>query len=200
MADGSSKPISKIKVGDQVEAADPRTGKFEGAREVTKVWLNHDSDLVDVTVDDRRGHVATLHTAAGHLFWDATLGMWIDANDLMAGDPLAGPGVQGAHVDAVTPVTGPAERYNLTVADLHTYYVIAGDTTILVHNDGGDSSTDTGTDVDDNGVGTIFGTVRTGSRYIQTTTCLLMGICSVLGPLAMVYRSARMGSCSRTSN
>jgi hypothetical protein len=31
-----------------------------------------------------------------------------------------------------------AQVYNLTVADLHTYYVVAGDTPVLVHNCGPD--------------------------------------------------------------
>jgi hypothetical protein len=28
--------------------------------------------------------------------------------------------------------------YNLTINHIHTYYVIAGNTPVLVHNDGGD--------------------------------------------------------------
>ncbi|MDF3144432.1 MULTISPECIES: hypothetical protein [unclassified Streptomyces] len=31
----------------------------------------------------------------------------------------------------------PATVYNLTVADLHSYYVLAGSTTLLAHNDEG---------------------------------------------------------------
>lgn len=31
---------------------------------------------------------------------------------------------------------GAHDMYNLTVADLHTYYVLAGDTPVLVHNVG----------------------------------------------------------------
>jgi hypothetical protein len=31
-----------------------------------------------------------------------------------------------------------APAYNLTIDDLHTYYVLAGNTPVLVHNDGGD--------------------------------------------------------------
>ncbi|MDT5036218.1 MAG: Pretoxin domain, partial [Micromonosporaceae bacterium] len=33
---------------------------------------------------------------------------------------------------------GLGRMLNLTVAYLHTYYVLAGNTPVLVHNDGGD--------------------------------------------------------------
>ncbi|WP_280725405.1 hypothetical protein [Kitasatospora sp. MAA4] len=39
-----------------------------------------------------------------------------------------------ADVLTVTVTPGEADRYNLTVADLHTYYVLAGATPVLVHN------------------------------------------------------------------
>jgi hypothetical protein len=40
-------------------------------------------------------------------------------------------------VAAVRNFTGDQKMYNLTVADTHTYYVIAGTTSVLVHNDDG---------------------------------------------------------------
>lgn len=49
MADGSHRPIEKVKVGDKVIATDPKTGKAT-ARAVTALHTNQDTDLTDVTV------------------------------------------------------------------------------------------------------------------------------------------------------
>src|SRR5690606_32541401 len=38
----------------------------------------------------------------------------------------------------LTTTTHTGTAYNLTVRDIHTYYVLAGDTPVLVHNAGGD--------------------------------------------------------------
>lgn len=37
-------------------------------------------------------------------------------------------------VVAIRAITGPGERDNLTVSQLHTYYVVVGDAPVLVHN------------------------------------------------------------------
>ncbi len=134
MADGSAKPIKDVKVGDEVEAADPATGKKIGPRRVEKLWLNHDSGLTDVTVTDSYGQTSTLHTTAGHPFWDVTAGVWVTAGQLTVGDQLASSDGRHPRVSKVTAIEGTADRYNLTVDDLHTYYVVAGDTPLLVHN------------------------------------------------------------------
>jgi large repetitive protein len=44
MADGSTKPIKDITIGDKVKATDPATGKTD-AKPVTKLYLNRDHDL-----------------------------------------------------------------------------------------------------------------------------------------------------------
>ncbi|AYF29416.1 hypothetical protein CSH63_18475 [Micromonospora tulbaghiae] len=41
-------------------------------------------------------------------------------------------------ISATRQWTEPAQVHNLTVDDIHTYYVIAGDAPVLVHNCGGD--------------------------------------------------------------
>jgi hypothetical protein len=42
----------------------------------------------------------------------------------------------------VANTTGTHDIYNLAVADIHTYYVLAGNTPVLVHNAGGGGSSD----------------------------------------------------------
>ncbi|QUW84476.1 ricin-type beta-trefoil lectin domain protein [Streptomyces mirabilis] len=134
MADGTSKPIGDVKPGDKVESADPDTGKDKGSRTVQATWHNHDHDLVDVTVDTGHGHTATLHTTSNHPFYDATTRAWIPAGKLTPGHTLTTPDGHRVHIKAVTSTRGTAVRDNLTVQQLHTYYVVAGSVPILVHN------------------------------------------------------------------
>jgi RHS repeat-associated protein len=134
MADGTTKPIGEVSVGDEVLATDPTTGQT-GPREVTDVIVGTGpKDLVDLTID---GQAVTV--TAGHPFYDATRHTWVDANELQPGEVLrgtAGPVV----VDKVKAYSLPDQTvYNLTIADLHTYYVLAGQTAVLVHNDNGGS-------------------------------------------------------------
>ncbi|MGW1910837.1 ricin-type beta-trefoil lectin domain protein [Streptomyces sp. NPDC002076] len=134
MADGKAKPIGKIKTGDKVDAANPKTGKRQGNRTVEHVWINHDHDLLDLTIRTKDGHTATLHTTANHPFWDDTAYAWIPAGKLHHGDALNT--ATNGHVYVVTThiTPGAANRWNLTVHQLHTYYVVAGGVPILVHN------------------------------------------------------------------
>ncbi|MCC5476870.1 RHS repeat-associated core domain-containing protein [Streptomyces barringtoniae] len=134
MEDGKRKPIGKIKVGDKVQSANPQTGKRQGSRTVQHVWINHDHDLLDVTIRTSRGHTFTLHTTANHPFWDNTTRTWVPAGELHHGDALNTATSGHVHVVATHSTPGEANRWNLTVQQLHTYYVLAGDTPVLVHN------------------------------------------------------------------
>jgi hypothetical protein len=131
---GKTKPIKKIRPGDRVEAGDADTGKNSGARTVTATFVNHDDDLIDLTVRVQGGKTATLHTTSKHPFWDDTKKAWVSAGKLKPGHLLNT--VRNRHVVlvAVRVRPGEAPMYNLTVAGLHTYYVLAGNTSILVHN------------------------------------------------------------------
>ncbi|MGW4935414.1 polymorphic toxin-type HINT domain-containing protein [Streptomyces sp. NPDC004166] len=134
MDKGKTKPIGKIKTGDKVEAADPNTGKHQGARTVQHVWINHDNDLIDLTVQTSPHHTSVIHTTSKHPFWDDTLHAWITAGHLTPGHDLET--ATNHHVRIITVRTRPgvSDMYNLTVEQLHTYYVVAGSVPILVHN------------------------------------------------------------------
>ena len=134
MANGTTTPIAKLKNGDKVESADPSTGKDQGGRFVQHVWINKDNDLLDITVNTGHGHTATIHTTSNHPFWDDTTHTWAPAGQLKPGHKLASTSTQHPTVVAVTATPGTANRYNLTIQQLHTYYVLAGTTPILVHN------------------------------------------------------------------
>ncbi|MFK8905435.1 polymorphic toxin-type HINT domain-containing protein [Streptomyces sp. YS-3] len=134
MDQGKTKPIGKIKVGEKVEAADPATGKDKGPRQVTAKFVNHDYDLIDISVRGDNGKAATLHTTSEHPFWDATDENWVPAGKLKAGHALTTDKGQHVTLIAIHKVTGAADMHNLTVAELHTYYVLAGSSPVLVHN------------------------------------------------------------------
>lgn len=141
MADGTTKAIKDVKIGDEVLATDPDTGQTRPERvtaEIRGVGLKH---LVKVTVDvdgKKGARTASVTATDGHPFWVPELGEWIDATNLQAGEWLttgSGSRVQITAVKRWTALT--ATVHNLTVGELHTYYVLAGQTPVLVHNAGG---------------------------------------------------------------
>ncbi|MEV6964413.1 polymorphic toxin-type HINT domain-containing protein [Hamadaea sp. NPDC051192] len=89
-----------------------------------------------MTVKDvKTGKSTTLHTTWHHPFWNTTTKRWTDAKDLKAGDRLRD--ANGSTAQIVTAIkiwTGPHWMRDLTVEDIHTYYVLAGDQPVLVHN------------------------------------------------------------------
>ncbi|MEU2427112.1 polymorphic toxin-type HINT domain-containing protein [Streptomyces sp. NPDC007851] len=101
------------------------------------MWINHDHDLLDVTVRTEDGSTATIHTTANHPFRDDTTHAWTAAGKLHHGDTLNTATGNHAYVIATEPTPGTANRWNLTVQQLHTYYVLAGGVPILVHNSNG---------------------------------------------------------------
>jgi hypothetical protein len=141
MADGSTKPIEKVKTGDKVIATDPKTGRTSVQTATATIVGKGTKHLVKVTLSlhnesDRHGTKTTTVTAtAGHPFWVPSLREWIDAGELKPGQWLqtsTGTWVQVSDVEAWTATK--ATVHNLTVTDAHTYYVLAGSAPVLVHN------------------------------------------------------------------
>ncbi|MCE7010195.1 hypothetical protein LWC34_46440 [Kibdelosporangium philippinense] len=130
MADGSQKAISDIKVGDRVLATDPTTGRT-ASREVTDV-RSHVSErqLVEVNVGD--GKVVATDE---HPFWVASDNRWSHAIDLKPGHRLETADHRDATVTGTRSWSEVRLVYNLTVDTDHTYYVVAGTQSVLVHND-----------------------------------------------------------------
>ncbi|MFC2177449.1 polymorphic toxin-type HINT domain-containing protein, partial [Actinomycetota bacterium] len=128
MADGTTKLISEIEVGDWVLAHDPETGQ-RGPRNVTHVWV-HEDTLVDLEIGGDR-----VTTTEDHPFWNVTDQEWQRADALGRGDLLLtayGTTIPVDGIDWTTTSAGAA--FNLTVADIHTYHVTVGDQSVLVHN------------------------------------------------------------------
>ncbi|MFJ8142615.1 RHS repeat-associated core domain-containing protein [Streptomyces sp. NPDC096013] len=138
MADGSAKAIKDVKTGDKVLATDPATGETTAQTVTAEILGKGVKHLVRVTIDTdgKKGtKTAEVTATAGHPFWVPELGEWIDATHLKASEWLrtsAGTLVQITAVKRWTALD--ATVHNLTVSMLHTYYVLAGATPVLVHN------------------------------------------------------------------
>jgi hypothetical protein len=133
MADGSRKPIKDVRAGDTVLTTDPATGKSV-PHKVIAVHLNRDNALTDLTVRTADGTLATIRTSQNHPFWDSSRQVWVSAGDLQPGAALHNADASEPEVVDVDNRDGVRDMYDLTVEDLHTYYVLAGDSPVLVHN------------------------------------------------------------------
>jgi RHS repeat-associated protein len=127
MADGTTKPISEVEVGDEVLAYDPETGE-RGPRKVTHLWVHQDA-LVDLEIGG-----AVVATTEDHPFWNDTERRWQRADALDAGDLVLTADGGRVQVGQLASESRSGTAYNLTVDDIHTYYVQAGDEEVLVHN------------------------------------------------------------------
>ncbi|MFG1705306.1 polymorphic toxin type 27 domain-containing protein [Nonomuraea sp. M3C6] len=120
--------IEDIRVGDRVWSADPATGE-RTLRAVTRLFHRSVDSLVRLTADS-----GTLSVSRGHRFWVQGRG-WTQSQDLRPGDALQDPSGRADRVQAVSVGDGPVDVYNFEVETDHTYYVYAGSTPVLVHND-----------------------------------------------------------------
>ena len=132
MANGTTQSLDQVKVGDKVLATDPATGK-KGPQTVTKVWVNHDTDLMDVTIK-AGGKTSVIHATQKHLFWDVTRHAWERANQLAAGDQLRTDEGALATVAGTIVIPGAADMWDLTVSTTHDFYVVTTTANVLVHN------------------------------------------------------------------
>ena len=135
MADGTTKAIDSIDEGEEVVAHDPETGTTS-AEQVVALHINQDTELTDLTVRTADGRTTVLHTTQHHPFWNVSLDEWTDAAGLEPGQHLLTADGDTADVVSVRNFTGTQTMRDLTVDTIHTYYVIAGTTPILVHNCG----------------------------------------------------------------
>ncbi|QTA35686.1 Ricin-type beta-trefoil lectin domain protein [Streptomyces sp. CA-256286] len=138
MADGSAKPIEDVKVGDKVKATDPETGETRVETVSAEIKGEGLKNLVKVTIDtdgERGSKTAEVTATDGHPFWVPEVGTWIDATDLQSGQWLQTGSGTRIQITAVERWTSSGSTvHNLTVANTHTYYVLAAGTTVLVHN------------------------------------------------------------------
>lgn len=154
LADGTTKNIQDVHPGDHVVATDPQTGATRTETVTALITTTTDHDFTQLTLattghpakappaaKDKQQHqpaaqptTAVITTTWHHPFWNQTLHRWTNASDLTPGTQLRQPDGTLVTVIHVRNYHSTATTYDLTVADLHTYYVQAGTTPVLVHN------------------------------------------------------------------
>ncbi|MFF6811836.1 polymorphic toxin-type HINT domain-containing protein [Streptomyces sp. NPDC012403] len=136
MADGTTKPIEDVEIGDEVLATDPGTGRTEVKTVTAEIIGEGPKNLVTLTISVD-GEEVGITATDGHPFWVPGLDEWIDAGRLAVGQELRTVTGKTVRITGIAHAQRPATVHNLTVTDLHTYYVLAGDLPVLVHNSGG---------------------------------------------------------------
>ncbi|WP_051754879.1 RHS repeat-associated core domain-containing protein [Kitasatospora purpeofusca] len=161
MADGTAKPIDRITTGDQVLAADPTTGRITAEEVTATVIGDGEKNLYEITVDPATATQTpevtqptddTVKSAANftvdltksqtvtatdnHPFWLPQIREWLTADKLQPGQWLETSAGTWVQISSIRSYTQQQRVHNLTVSDLHTYYVLAGTTPVLVHNCG----------------------------------------------------------------
>ncbi|WP_406417112.1 polymorphic toxin-type HINT domain-containing protein [Streptomyces sp. NBC_00842] len=137
LSSGATKAIEDVKVGEKILATDPETGKSESRTVLATITTNDDKDFTELLIGTAHGD-ASIITTSHHPFWSPSKHAWIDAGDLKVGMRLRTDKGATPTIEATRPFRQRLVTRNLTVDGLHTYYVLAGATPVLVHNDGGD--------------------------------------------------------------
>jgi RHS repeat-associated protein len=136
------KAIGSLHPGEHVWAYNPKTHKME-LEPVVHVWINHDNDLVDVTIAStipaQHGKAAqktseVVHTNQKHPFLTVEKG-FIPVSQLRVGmHVMKAVGGVGT-ITMLKAIPGTMTMYNLEIAQDHTFTVGEGEW--IVHNCGG---------------------------------------------------------------
>ena len=133
MADGSTKAIEDIEIGDEVLATDPETGET-GPRKVSRLIVTEgDKNFNELSIQTDDG-LEKLTATFEHPFWVLSEKRWVEAGQLRPGMTLRTDDGSIVDIRGNRAFDKQARTYNFTVDDLHTYYVLAGETPVLVHN------------------------------------------------------------------
>ncbi|MGN9892070.1 golvesin C-terminal-like domain-containing protein [Micromonospora sp. L31] len=141
LANGDTKRIEDLKVGDQVAAEDVESRSLQ-RRPITKLITGNGIKhlyTIAVDVDGRAGSkVETITATGGHRIWLPDAGAWVAVDKLNVGDWMQSASGAWVQIVSIKHFSRHQRVHNLTVDGVHTYYVVAGGTPLLVHNDGED--------------------------------------------------------------
>lgn len=150
MADGSTKPIEKVKTGDKVVATDPNTGRNSVQTVADTLSSKGTKHLVTITIDNdgaKGSATGTLSATDNHPFWLPHEHRWAKAGELKPGTWLCTSTGTWVRVTAIKAWTAHAQRvHNLTTTGTYTYHVRAGSAAVLVHNEEGSARFEVGCD------------------------------------------------------
>ncbi|MGW0667599.1 RHS repeat-associated core domain-containing protein [Streptomyces sp. NPDC002746] len=139
LADGTHKAIEDVTVGDIVETTDVATGKSIKKKVISTITTEDDKDFTEVTLATGET-LSSIVATDTHPFWVPELKKWIKAGDLQVGQWLRTSAGTHVQIAAVSHYTKRQRTHDLTIEDVHAYYVLAGATPVLVHNCGGTNS------------------------------------------------------------
>ncbi|MFH8724276.1 RHS repeat-associated core domain-containing protein [Streptomyces termitum] len=134
LADGSTKKIEDVDIGDEITTTDPSTGETVTRAVVGTIVTEDDKDFVDLTVTAADGTDASLVSTVTHPFWVANEKRFVEAGDLKPGMLLRTPQGLTLPVADLRFFTERRRTHDLTVEGVHAYYVFAGESPLLVHN------------------------------------------------------------------
>jgi RHS repeat-associated protein len=137
LADGTSKPIEDVELGDKVTVTDPETGTTTVREVAGTIVTEDDKYFADLTVKGESGTSVALIATTTHPFWVESEGEWVEAGDLKPGMTLRTPVGESVELEGVRYFEKRLRTHDLTVTGIHSYYVLAGNTPLLVHNCGG---------------------------------------------------------------
>jgi RHS repeat-associated protein len=126
LADGSKKPIERIRVGDRVRTADEHSGDAGSGKVVRTFRREHDTLLTIRTEDGKE-----IQATPEHPFYVEGRG-FVTARRLARSDLLTDSEGRVSPVVSITERKGRFAVYNLEVEGTHTYY--AGEAGWWVHN------------------------------------------------------------------
>ena len=135
MSDGSTKPIEDVRIGDEIVVTDPESGRTTTRTVVATIVTEDDKHFVDLTVS-RKGASGTdsLTATTTHPFWSPSESAWVDAGHLKPGMTLRSVDGSTVELEKISEFRKLQRTHDLTIDDIHTYYVLAGQTPVLVHN------------------------------------------------------------------
>jgi RHS repeat-associated protein len=123
----ASVAIASIRVGDTIEAYDPKTGET-GPHIVTAVMAHTDPAIEHLATD-----TGTIDTTPNHPFFTTDRG-WVEAGSLRVGEKVRTETGGSATVTGFTIEAAPTTMWDLTVDGAHSFFV--GQGAVLVHNCG----------------------------------------------------------------
>ncbi|WP_254389021.1 polymorphic toxin-type HINT domain-containing protein [Streptomyces sp. AC550_RSS872] len=133
---GKTKKIEHVKLGDKLVVTDPETGETKIREVVGTIVTEDDKHFVDLTIKTKSGKAESLVSTTTHPFWADSENAWIEAGFLRPGMRLHTADGDSVEITAVRAFDQRQRTHDLTVEDVHTYYVHAGATSLLVHNCG----------------------------------------------------------------
>jgi hypothetical protein len=137
MADGSTKPIAEVDIGDKVTATDPESGETTAREVVATIVHSDEDDMTKLTVTAEDGSSSgSVDATSWHPVWVDAQGRFVKIGDLKPEQRLTSADGSGPRVTDVQRYDHVERVYDLTVEGVHTYHVAFGATSILVHNCG----------------------------------------------------------------